>query len=120
VTIGAAAWNLQRVGKSGQIRKWHIASFRCAAEFGRYRGIADIEKAAPIKPDLSVRALARHGMAPHPESLTRKVANEIRDFQTVIASAAKQSIGRIRRCMDCFVAEPVIGRAFARPVGSSQ
>jgi hypothetical protein len=22
--------------------------------------------------------------------------------------------------MDCFVAEPVIGRAFARPVGSSQ
>ncbi|KRR12391.1 hypothetical protein CP49_08150 [Bradyrhizobium valentinum] len=22
---------------------WHIASFRCAAVFGRYRGIADIE-----------------------------------------------------------------------------
>jgi hypothetical protein len=24
------------------------------------------------------------------------------------------------RNLDCFVAEPVIGRAFARPVGSSQ
>ena len=24
---------------------WHIASFRCAAEFGRYRGIADIGQA---------------------------------------------------------------------------
>jgi hypothetical protein len=27
---------------------WHIASFRDAAEFGRYRG-ADIDKAASIK-----------------------------------------------------------------------
>jgi hypothetical protein len=35
----------------------------------------------------------------------------------VIASEAKQSMARR---MDCFVAEPVIGRAFARPVGSSQ
>jgi hypothetical protein len=43
------------------------------------------------------------------------------DFQTantVIASEAKQSISqRKERRMDCF-AEPVIGRAFARPVGS--
>src|SRR5437588_8319169 len=31
---------------------WPIASFRCAVEFGRYRGIADIESAAPIKLDL--------------------------------------------------------------------
>jgi len=38
---------------------------------------------------------------------------------SVIASEAKQSIGRKDK-MDCFVAEPVIGRAFARPVGSSQ
>jgi hypothetical protein len=37
----------------------------------------------------------------------------------VIASEAKQSIGSKDK-MDCFVAEPVIGRAFARPVGSSQ
>ena len=29
-----------------------IATFRCAVEFGRYRGIADIESAAPIKLDL--------------------------------------------------------------------
>jgi len=39
---------------------------------------------------------------------------------TVIASAAKQSTARAKVTMDCFVAEPVIGRAFARPVGSSQ
>jgi hypothetical protein len=36
---------------------------------------------------------------------------------TIIASEAKQSIVPQGR-MDCFVAEPVIGRAFARPVGS--
>ena len=29
-----------------------IASFRCAAEFGRYRGIADIEQTTAIKLDL--------------------------------------------------------------------
>jgi putative ABC transport system substrate-binding protein len=33
-------------------RDWHIASFRCDAEFGRYRGKADIDQAAPIKLDL--------------------------------------------------------------------
>ena len=26
------------------VRSWHIASFRCAAEFGRYRGIAGSDK----------------------------------------------------------------------------
>jgi hypothetical protein len=35
----------------------------------------------------------------------------------VIASKAKQSILSLRGEMDCFE-EPVIGRAFARPVGS--
>jgi hypothetical protein len=34
---------------SGDFRYWHIASFRCAAEFGCYRGITDIGQAAPIK-----------------------------------------------------------------------
>jgi hypothetical protein len=38
----------------------------------------------------------------------------------VIASEAQQSISRRKGRMDCFVAEPVIGRAFARPIGSSQ
>ena len=33
------------------------------------------------------------------------------------SEATKQSIYRLCRAMDCF-AEPVIGRAFARPVGS--
>jgi hypothetical protein len=37
---------------------------------------------------------------------------------TVIASEAKQSISPRKGRMDCFVVEPVIGRAFARPVGS--
>jgi hypothetical protein len=41
----------------------------------------------------------------------------------VIASEAKQSSATIK-CpgvtVDCFVAEPVIGRAFARPGGFSQ
>jgi hypothetical protein len=29
-----------------------IASLRCTTEFGRYRGMADIDNAAPIKIDL--------------------------------------------------------------------
>jgi hypothetical protein len=33
-------------------RLWRIASFRCDTEFGRYRGIADIDQAAPINLDL--------------------------------------------------------------------
>ena len=35
-----------------KVRPWPIASFRCAAEFGRYRGIADIEQTTSIKLDL--------------------------------------------------------------------
>ena len=31
-----------------EVRSWHTASFRCAAEFGRYRGIADIEQTTAI------------------------------------------------------------------------
>src|SRR5712672_2026689 len=38
----------------------------------------------------------------------------------VIASEAMQSILPRKGRMDCFVAEFIIGRAFARPVGSSQ
>jgi hypothetical protein len=34
------------------VRNWRIASFRGDAKFGRYRGIADIGQAAPIKLDL--------------------------------------------------------------------
>jgi hypothetical protein len=34
-------------------------------------------------------------------------------FDAVIASEAKQSIAPRKERMDCFVAEPVIGRAFA-------
>jgi hypothetical protein len=33
------------------VGQWHIASFRCGAEFGRYQGTADIDQAAPIKLD---------------------------------------------------------------------
>jgi len=38
----------------GDFRYWHIASFRCAAEFGRYRGIADSDKP-------STTVTGRHG-----------------------------------------------------------
>jgi hypothetical protein len=34
------------------VGSWHIASFRSAAEFGRYWGIADIDQASPIDLDL--------------------------------------------------------------------
>ncbi len=30
-------------GRHANVACWHIASFRCDAEFGRYRGISDIE-----------------------------------------------------------------------------
>jgi hypothetical protein len=45
--------------------------------------------------------------------------NACLEYFTVIASEAKQSNLRReeKRKLDCF-AEPVIGRAFARPVGS--
>jgi hypothetical protein len=36
----------------GAVHTWHIASFRCDADFGRYRGIADIDQAASINLDL--------------------------------------------------------------------
>jgi len=61
--------------------------------------------------------------------LRGEVVNVCLEFY-VIASAAKQSILSLRGEMDCFAAlamtaramdcfaEPVIGRAFARPVGS--
>jgi len=31
--------------QTGAVHTWHIASFRCGAEFGRYRGTADIGQA---------------------------------------------------------------------------
>src|ERR1035441_1808793 len=37
---------LVRMGLSRDVAYWHIASFRCAARFGRYRRIADIPTAA--------------------------------------------------------------------------
>jgi hypothetical protein len=44
-----------------------------------------------------------------------------RGYFPVIASEAKQSSSAaLDAKLDCFVAEPVIGRVFARPVGSSQ
>jgi 2,4-dienoyl-CoA reductase-like NADH-dependent reductase (Old Yellow Enzyme family) len=49
------------------------------------------------------------------------LSRDAREFLTaVIASEAKQSSFAATRKLDCFVAEPVIGRAFARSVGSSQ
>jgi hypothetical protein len=50
----------------------------------------------------------------------RESAKACLDSNTVITSEAKQSIVPRKERMDCFVVEPVIGRAFARPGGSSQ
>jgi hypothetical protein len=36
---------LRRYCCDGGVRKWHTASFRRAAELGRYRGMADVEQA---------------------------------------------------------------------------
>ena len=49
-----------------------------------------------------------------------KVVSGIKGTSLRGALATKQSILCLRGEMDCFVAEPVIGRACARPVGSSQ
>ena len=38
---------------------WHIASFRCAVEFCRYRGIAGIEQDAPQSRFVRTRVLRR-------------------------------------------------------------
>jgi len=38
--------------KANDFRSWHIASFRCEAKFGRYRGMVDIEEAMLITLDL--------------------------------------------------------------------
>jgi hypothetical protein len=44
--------NNDAVGFDANVAFWPIASFRCDAEFGRYRGTADIDHAAPIRLDL--------------------------------------------------------------------
>jgi hypothetical protein len=38
-----------------------LATFRCAAEFDRHRGITDIEQAAPVKRDSRRQALRSSG-----------------------------------------------------------
>jgi hypothetical protein len=72
------------------------------------------------------RGCSKHPAFPAPSSLG---ANDLQGpgercrgnaevcLSPVIASEAKQSILPLRGDMDCF-AEPVIGRAFARPGGS--
>jgi hypothetical protein len=40
-------WGTKSNGRYGDVSYWHIASFRCPAEFCRYRGIADM---GPINP----------------------------------------------------------------------
>jgi hypothetical protein len=47
--------------------------------------------------------------------------SELESYFVVIASEAKQSrtrAGNLSLALDCSVAEPVIGRAFARPGGA--
>jgi hypothetical protein len=48
----ASVGGLFHFSQASNVAYGHIASFRCDAESGRYRGIADIEQAVPIKFDL--------------------------------------------------------------------
>jgi len=50
--------------------------------------------------------------------MTEKAANGIRDFQTVIASAAKQSMAPANLPMDCFVAIAPLRKRFAFVAGN--
>ena len=94
---------------------------------------ARVRNLLPIAHETAGAARIRHSLLPHLRGTTtcKARANRAARMRTciwclrlnpkcihVIASAAKQSIYQPARCeMDCF-AEPVIGRAFARPVGS--
>jgi hypothetical protein len=71
---------------------------------------------------------ARHSLRPlllraakqfmhHSGAPRREIAESYFAFD-VIASEAKQSTAGAMVTIDCFVVEPVIGRVFARPVGS--
>jgi hypothetical protein len=63
------------------------------------------------------------GLRPHPEearsAVSKDEATELENVLDVICEeeATKQAIVTVAPAVDCF-AEPVIGRAFARPVGS--
>jgi hypothetical protein len=43
IVLAASAGGLFRFKQLRDVGSWHFATFRCAAEFGRYRGITDIE-----------------------------------------------------------------------------
>ena len=47
------------MGIVGDVRLWHIASFRCAAELGRYAGTADVEWDAPLSRFMRTRVLVQ-------------------------------------------------------------
>jgi len=55
-------------------RFWHIASFRCPAEFGRYPGVADIEQACIKRVYKCDACLSSHLSTPLPAAAP--VANE--------------------------------------------
>jgi len=45
VDKGTSKWPSLHSKLASEVAFWHIASFRCGTEFGRYRGIADIGQA---------------------------------------------------------------------------
>jgi hypothetical protein len=55
--------------------------------------------------------------APPSRGMTKKEAGVVTAF-CIRHRERSEAIHRYGGIMDCFVAEPVIGRAFARPVGS--
>jgi hypothetical protein len=60
----------------GDFRTWHFATFRCAAEFDRYRGIADIEQTAPIKaPFMKTSLWGHHGYSRTCQKVARRTGD---------------------------------------------
>jgi hypothetical protein len=123
---------LARSGSQNQSRQFEILAANSAIKYGQRADPAQSQRAlaAPL-PQIDNKGLARHSDREKPKFCRRKVmsacgriapregrcAFEIDTPSLRGAKATKQSIFTVAWAMDCF-AEPVIGRAFARPVGS--
>jgi hypothetical protein len=72
-------------------RSWHITSFRCAAEVGRCRGIADIDQTVPINLDLwyARRSIYPDGQIAHAGHA--KIARRVTVSQAVAVAPSGKS-----------------------------
>jgi hypothetical protein len=101
----------------------HRAAPKLAPQYNASRRINAVNLEYVLRQIQTNHANLAHGRLPCLVESTSPVwhTDAVGAVHTIIASEAKQSSLSLRhRKLDCFVAEPVIGRAFARPVGSSQ